>query len=291
MPVQVESAHRGPRISRLLLGLEFRRLRDERGEQLQETAKLLLISSSKLSRIETGQAVPRPRDLRDLIKHFGIEGTEAAARVRALAESAMEPGWWTELGIAMPSRLETFIEYENAAAEISSHEPIVFPGLLQTADYARAVVTDLTSTDAIDAPPIDDQVALRMARQEHVFDAPTPPVLRTAFPESVLARPVGTTAVMNAQLTLLAERSEDENTHVHVIPNSAGLYRAMEGGFTIFSFAIGQVPDVVNTESVLTNFFYTTEEVVAKHRALFNELGRKWLDRKESRDMIMSYRR
>ena len=174
----------GPLIPAWRFGGEIKRLRDVRGETLADTARGLMISTSKLSRIENGQGELRPRDVRDLLAYFDVGDSPTGAQLRDWAEQARVPGWWQDGAYQMPRRLDTFIAYENAASRIRGFVPNVVPGTLQTPEYARAtlrrLVPRLTDTE------LDEQVELRMARRAALAERDPPPETVLVIPESVL---------------------------------------------------------------------------------------------------------
>jgi transcriptional regulator with XRE-family HTH domain len=274
----------GPLIPRRRLGATFRRLREEKGEQLKDTAKNLMFSSSKLSRIETGVLEPQPRDLRDLLAYYGETDTALGDALRRWADDVRAPTWWTELGFRMQSRLSNFIAYETAAAVIRSHETTVVPGWVQTHDYARAVIERL-------APHLSPgearaQADLRVERQQRLDARAEPPTYVLAIPEPALRWQVGNSAVMRAQLEFLLERSEDPRLEIHVIPFAAGPYKAIEGGFTIFEFADPLDSSIVAVESVSSLNFLDDRDAVDTHTEYFEEISNRWLSASSSRAFI-----
>lgn len=276
----------GPLIPRRRLGAAFHGLREARGETLQRTAKALMFSPSKLSRIENGLAgEPHPRDVRDLIAHFGVEPTEAI-RLEELAAEARKPGWWQVPPYEMPSRIDTLISFESAASRIDSYVPTVVPGLLQTPEYARATISRAAPHLSPDA--VDVQVELRMERQRQLRDRPnSPPRQRYAAPETILHRRVGTASVMRNQLTELARTIENPLVEFYVIPFDAGIYEAVELSDTrIFSFANDADCDVVAIERARYIDFLEKPHTLEKYRGIFERLSDYWLDRSESSAFI-----
>jgi transcriptional regulator with XRE-family HTH domain len=278
----------GPLIPRRRFGGEIKRLRDARGETLADTARVLMISTSKLSRIETGQGELRPRDVRDLLAYFGIGDTPEGAQLQEWAEEARKPGWWQDGTYRMPQRLDTFIGYESAASRIEDYSPIVVPGWLQTAQYATETLRRLAPT--LTPEQVTEQVELRMERQEALASRENPPELLLAVPEAVLHRAVGTRAVMRDQLDLLLACSNDPLIELRIIPFAAGLYPAMEGGFAIFHFADERDPDVVAVETVSSTQFIDAEDRVDKHRESMRDLHNYWLSRADSTEFIREFR-
>lgn len=283
------SANTGPLIPRRRLGAAFRELREARNETLQQTAKALMFSPSKLSRIENGLAgEPHPRDVRDLLAHFDLNGTDRSGQLEELAAAGRVPGWWQVSPYTMPSRLDTYISFENAASRIENYIPTVVPGLLQTEAYATEVLRRLAPR--LSAGEIEQQVALRMARQRALRERDPAPELVLIAPETVLRRSVGDAAMMRGQLAALVDSYDDPQIDFRVIPFTAGLHPAMEGGYTLFHFEDPRDADVVALDTVSSTQFLDQEETVRKHRNTLQDLQKYWLGRTESRDFVRRFR-
>lgn len=277
----------GPLIPRRRLGAALRELREGRPETLQETAKALMFSPSKLSRIENGLAgEPHPRDVRDLIAHFRIAGTTAATTLESLAAEGRRPGWWQVSSYPMPKRLDTLISYESAASRIEAYVPLVVPGMLQTPAYAAAVLHSLAPH--LSADQLEDQVALRMRRQRELRGRAHPPVMCLTVPETVLHRVVGSPAVMREQIQaiLAAEPAVD----LHVVPFAVGLYQATETATTtLFHFENSLDPDVVSVETLTSIQFIDGEDRIRRYREALAELADIRLNREQSRDFVARF--
>lgn len=279
----------GPLLPRRRLGAAFKELRESAGQTLQQAATSLLFSPSKLSRIENGLAgEPHPRDVRDILAHFGVDADHASEMVQ-LAEAGRVPGWWQVPPYDMPSRLDTFISYESVASRIQAYEPAVVPGLLQTPAYANAVLTRLAPW--LDAEAVALQVQIRMRRQlEHRQRSPRPITLH-ALSEAVLRRGAGSPSIMRDQLNALVEASEDPLVELHILPFSAGLYEAIAlSTTTVFSFDDVDDLDVVAIERDRSVQFLEKAENVRHYRDVIANLASFWLDRVESRSFINSIR-
>jgi transcriptional regulator with XRE-family HTH domain len=286
----VDTTGAGPLLPRRRLGAALRAAREARGETLQETAQAVMFSPSKLSRIENGQAGdPHPRDVRDLLAHFAITGARAR-ELDALAEEARRPGWWQVPPYDMPSRLDTFISYENAASDIDVYSPSAVPGLLQTADYAHAVLSRLLPT--LTPAEVARQAELRLERRRRMEARAVQPRQRYIVPETILLRQVGSVATMNQQLSALVEETARPGIEFHLIPFSAGMYEAMElTTVTIFGFADEADPDVVCIERVRHADFSDRPQTLTKYREIFDRLQDYWLDPPESRRFVDRIRR
>jgi transcriptional regulator with XRE-family HTH domain len=281
----VTTSNTGPLIPRRRLGAAFKQLREARGETLQQTSKALLFSPSKLSRIENGSASePHPRDVRDLIAHFGVEG-DAAAELEALAEAGRQPGWWQLPPYEFTGDLDTFISYESAASRICEYSPVVVPGLLQTDEYAGQVFR--TFLPDVASAQIERLVTGRMQRQHQIESRPARPERVHVAPETILHRLVGTPSVMATQMAALLDSSNEPSIELHIIPYTSGLY---EGAHltttTLFAFESAADSDVVAIERIRHTEFLERLRTVEKYREILDRLSQYWLDENKSKEFI-----
>ena len=276
----------GPLIPRRRLGAAFRELREAKGETLQQTAKALLFSPSKLSRIENGLAgEPHPRDVRDLIAHFGLDDTSMANELDQLAQAGRVPGWWQEPSFRMKSWLDTFISYESAADRIEAYVPTVVPGVIQTREYATECLRRLAPH--LQPDELAHQVEIRMQRQEQLRDRPDPPTQLNVVPETVLHRRVGSAQTMADQLKTMIAYFDNPLFEIHVIPFSAGLYEAADvSTMTLFKFNGQRDNNVVALERVQFTQFLDKPDAVEKYQGVIDRLSHYWLDRSASRAFI-----
>jgi transcriptional regulator with XRE-family HTH domain len=285
----VATANTGPLIPRRRLGAAFRELREARGETLQQTAKALMFSPSKLSRIENGLAgEPHPRDVRDLLAHFQVNGA-AAGEFEELAEDGRHPGWWQVPPYRIPPQLDELIAYESAASRINSYESTVAPGLLQTRAYAHATLSSVLPM--LSASEIEHQVDIRMERQRRMQDRAHPPELCFVVPETILHRRIGSREVMYEQLTALLDVFNQDHIALHVIPFRAGIYPAAEmGSVAVYSFPDGIHDDVACIERYQHAEFLTRKSDADKHSRVLESLSEYYLDATQSRAFIKQIR-
>ena len=176
-----------PTVRRKRLGTELRRLREQARLTCESVGQRLDCSGTRISRMETGRISVRPGDVRELLEVYGVTGDRADALVE-LAREARRKGWWHRFGPVTPSWLEPYLGLEAEAARLREFQSMVLPGLLQTEDYARAMLR--TAPGAGPADDIEQQVALRMARQQ-VLGGTAPPELCLVLGEGVLRVQVG----------------------------------------------------------------------------------------------------
>jgi len=134
----------GPLAPRRAIATVLRQLREEAGKSLNDVAEDLLISRSKLSRLENAQGKPLPRDIRDLIRYYKIEGSPAAGSLQRWVKDAQRQGWWTEFDVLLGTGgLDAHVAYEADAAVERTYTLPFLPALLQTDDYAAAIFRDM----------------------------------------------------------------------------------------------------------------------------------------------------
>jgi hypothetical protein len=242
----------GPTVLRMLLGMQLRQLRESKGVTREAAGWEIRASESKISRMELGRVGFKERDVADLLTLYGVTDQAAREPLMALARAANSPGWWHQFGDVMPTWFQSYLGLEAAASVIRTYEVQFVPGLLQTREYARAVV--LIGYGDTSDEEIDRRVELRLSRQQ-VLNRPNPPRVWAVVDEAVLRRPIGGPAVMRAQLLALIEAAKRPNVHMQVVPFEAGGHAAAGGNFTILRFADEELPDIVYLEH-LTSALY-----------------------------------
>ncbi|MET8360097.1 helix-turn-helix transcriptional regulator [Micromonospora sp. NPDC005171] len=242
----------GPTVLRMLLGAQLRRLRESSGVTREGAGWEIRSSESKISRMELGRVGFKERDVADLLTLYGVTEEQERDALLKLARDANSPGWWHRYGDVLPSWFQSYLGLEAAAALIRSYEVQFVPGLLQTREYARAVV--LLGHGAADPGEIDRRVALRMQRQQ-LLQRENPPQLWAVVDEAALRRPIGGAEVMRGQLTALIEATKSPHIRLQVIPFAAGGHAAAGGAFTILRFGDQELPDIVYIEQ-LTSAIY-----------------------------------
>ncbi|GAA0405184.1 helix-turn-helix domain-containing protein [Micromonospora gifhornensis] len=247
----------GPTVLRMLLGAQLRRLRESRGVTRESAGWEIRSSESKISRMELGRVGFKERDVADLLTLYGVTAEQERAALLKLARDANNPGWWHRYGDVLPSWFQSYLGLEAAAVLIRSYEVQFVPGLLQTREYARAVV--LLGHGQADFDEIERRVDLRMRRQE-LLRRPRPPRLWAVVDEAALRRPIGGPAVMRGQLQALLEATRTPNVRLQVIPFAAGGHAAAGGAFTILRFGDQDLPDIVYIEQLTSALYLDKRE-------------------------------
>jgi transcriptional regulator with XRE-family HTH domain len=241
-----------PTAARMLLGAYLRRLREDRGITLEDAGDTIRASHSKMSRMELGRVGFKPRDVLDLLGLYGVRDERELMAMLARVRDANAPGPWQPYSDILPDWFQRYLDLEAAASLIRTYEVQFVPGLLQTKEYARAVVR-LGHGEAREEE-IDLRVHVRLERQA-LLNRSKPPQLWAVVDEAALRRPLGGLRVMRDQIQALIEATELPNVKLQVIPLEAGGHSAVGGSFTILRFPHDDLPDIVYLEQ-LTNAQY-----------------------------------
>ncbi|MFI6826588.1 helix-turn-helix domain-containing protein [Kribbella sp. NPDC050241] len=243
----------GPTALRMMLGSHLRRLRERAGVSRSDAGWTIRASESKISRLELGRVGFKERDVEDLLSLYGVTDARERERLLELAREANNRGWWHRYGDVTPDWFDAYLGLEAAAELIRTYEIQFVPGLLQTADYARAVAR-LTPGNARADEEIERIVALRTRRQR-VLDREPPLKLWAVIEESVLLRPIGGLDVLRDQLDALREASRRPNVTLQIVPLRSPGHAATGGAFTLLRFPQHDLPDIVYLEH-LTSALY-----------------------------------
>lgn len=254
----------GPTVLRMVVGSQLRKLREENGISREAAGYEIRSSESKISRMELGRVGFKVRDVADLLTLYGIHDQEKREALLELARQANNPGWWHRYGDVLPQWFNLYLGLESAAALIRTYEVQFIPGLLQTPDYARAVV--LLGHGTASPEEIDRRVQARMERQQK-FTQGDARHLWAVLDEAVLRRPIGGMAVMRAQIAALIEAAKDPNITIQVIPFEAGGHAATGGAFTMMRFAEEDLPDVIFTEQLTGALYLDKRDDVDEYAA------------------------
>jgi hypothetical protein len=254
-----------PAVRRRRLGQELRQLRETAGLTIGEVAQELGVSPAKISRIETGRISLRPRDASDLLDQYGIQGTHRD-NLLTLTREARQQGWWHSYSDVLSEGLDVWTGLETEAEAIRLYEVQLVPGLLQTSEYARAVLRAHYHFE----PPaqIERRVKLRMARQQLVIEQNNTPIW-AVLDEAVLRRQMGPPEIMQSQYRQLLEFSEKNNITIQLLPLDAGVYSGVPVGFSIMQLAHPD-PEVVVIEYRGGILYIERSEDVAAHAHVFD---------------------
>jgi hypothetical protein len=233
-----------PTARRIVLGAQLRRLREKTEISRADAGYFIRGSDSKISRMELGRVGFKERDVADLLSMYGVHDEQERAVFLEMVRKSNERGWWHRYSGTMPNWFQDYVGLEESAALIQSHEQQFVPGLMQTEDYIRAVVSH--GRPELMDPEGERRVALRLQRQK-VLTRPGAPRLWTVVDESVLHRPIGGHRVLREQIEHLLELTRQPNVTLQILPYHMSGYAA-EGAFSILRFAEPTLPDIVYIE-------------------------------------------
>jgi len=254
-----------PTVRRRRLSGELRRLRDQAKLTIDDVAEKLSCSASKISRIETGHVGVTPRDTRDMLKLYGVEPDQLEALVQ-LAKEARRKGWWHSYNEVFTG---AFVGLEAETSSLRAYQALLVPGLLQTEDYMRAVIS-AARPDATEAH-VEKRVKARLARQRLLTDI-DPPRYWAVIDEAVLCRMVGGPKVMHAQLNWLIARASLPHVTIQVLPFNAGAHAGMEGPFLILGFPEQADPDVVYVDNTTAGIYLEEPAEILRYTLMFDHL-------------------
>ncbi|GAA4196532.1 helix-turn-helix transcriptional regulator [Microbispora amethystogenes] len=266
--IQIQAGS-GPTALRILLGSQLRKLRESKGISRDQAGRCIRASESKISRMELGRVGFKERDVTDLLVLYGVEDDETRDVVMNLVDQANEPGWWHRFNDLLPTWFQAYVGLEEAAERIRTYEVQFVPGLLQTKEYARAVIT----AGAVGAAPeeIARRVDLRLQRQR-ILDGGNAPTFWAVIDEAALRRPIGGTEVMRGQVQHLIDLMNQPNITIQVIPFSFGGHAAEGGAFSILRFSDQDLPDIVYVEQLASALYLDKREEVDRYTGVMERL-------------------
>jgi transcriptional regulator with XRE-family HTH domain len=264
------------------LGAELRRLRERAQRTVGDVAKELGWSESKLSRVETASSGIRNPDLDRLLTAYQVSDQERA-RIAALAGLSRQRTWWEAYGEALLDPYETYIGFEAEASSIHAYDANLLNGLLQTVEYANAIIKAVSVGER--SGVISQRVAVRMARQA-VLTRDPPPELCVVLDEAVLRRPIGGPDVMRRQLMRLLEVSEQPRITVLVLPFAVGAHRGVDGSFSILEFPNDVDRPLAYCDGMTGGVFRSKSEDLRRYWMSFEALRSVALGPHETTDFI-----
>jgi len=271
--------HRSPTIRRRRLGVELRRHREAAGVTIDVVADRLGCSTSKVSRIETGHTSASPTDVQLILDIYGVDPSIMAELVQIAREARLK-GWWHPYSTVLTS---AYVGLETAARSIRQYEQHVVPGLLQSEEYAIALIRGAQVDDV--EQEIEQRVRVRMQRQALLIQD-DPIDLRVVLDEAVLSRPVGGELVMLDQMKKLIEVARLPNVTLQILPFVAGAHAGMDGSFVILEFEEEGDADVVFIDNATGGLFLEKAEELSKYVPIFDTVRAAALPPEESIEMI-----
>ncbi|MEU6808010.1 helix-turn-helix transcriptional regulator [Streptomyces sp. NPDC046831] len=276
-----------PTVLRMVLGKRLRHLRERAGVSFDEAARAIEVTALTVRRIEKAEVGLRIPYVRELLRAYGVPAAEIDGFL-TLAREANKPGWWYKYRDVLPDWFSAYVSLESEASVIRLYEPHYVPGLLQTHEYATALMR--TGFPNESAEEIERRVALRLRRQD-LLAKPDAPAVWAILEETVLRRPVGGVEVMRAQLDRLAEVLEMPKVRIQVMRLSAGAHPGAFGPFHHFRFGFSELPDVVYTENLAGSVYYDRPDDVVTYLEVLDRMSVQAEPVTRTRDILAELRK
>ncbi|MBT3154189.1 helix-turn-helix domain-containing protein [Streptomyces sp. CHD11] len=259
-----------PTVGQVVLGRRLYELREAAGLSREEAARILRVAPATVRRMEMAEVALKIPYVQLLLTAYGVADGESEAFVE-LAEEANRPGWWQRYHDVLPEWFSLYVSLEGAARIIRSYEPHFVPGLLQTEDYARAVLEAGTIGNA-GRDAVERHVSLRMERQR-LLERSDPPHLWVLMEETVLRRPVSVDGrVMRDQLDKLLDYSARDRITLQVAEFADGPHPGTYAPFSLFRFAEPELPDMVFTEYLTGALYLDSRREVSVHLEVLDHM-------------------
>lgn len=281
-----------PILRRRRLGLELRRLRERAGltgDQVIE--RIGWASASKLSRLENGRSRPELRDVLDLLDLYQV-GEPTRRELVAITNEAGDMRGWLRSYPVMTPRQRGYAELEAGCADIREYSPVIVPGLLQTAEYARVRIVSsqplvMRADDGNVGDP-DTEVAARMARQSLLIRQSEPPRYAAVIEETALGPRSGPPEVVRAQLQQLCRLSERPSITLQVLPRDVRIsnWFLPQTAFSLYRFSDPQDPETLAIEGLSTNMVLTDRSEFRRYSMVFDWLQSAALSAAETVDWL-----
>jgi len=253
------------------LGSKLRQMRLDAGKTVADVGAARLGSETTIWRLENGQGgVPKVGTVLGLCRLYGADA-ETTDLLIALAEGSDQEDWWeAAYGDVLPRWFQVYVGLEAGASSIRTYDGELVHGLLQTADYARAVY-QASQPDAAEEA-IKQHVEIRLERQRNVLNRPQPARMTTLMGAGVLARAVGGPAVMAQQITHLRSLTQHDQVDIRVLPWEAGAHAAMLGAFALLDFDDDADPPIVYIEAEAGARYLAKQNELAGYRRIFDSI-------------------
>jgi transcriptional regulator with XRE-family HTH domain len=280
-----------PPVRRRRLAAELRRLRIGMNKTAEEVAGVLGWSKAKISRYELAQGGLKPDDVAKLLEFYGIQASQRE-QLLALAEEGTHRGWWETYDDVLTEGHLDYIALEAEATSILEWQINVVPGLLQTEQYARNILSAYQEVATISPRAVERRVETRLIRQQ-LLTRDEPLKYVALLDESVLYRRRGNQSVMQAQLQRLADASRLPNVTIQILPLRRDHGLAVDS-FSIFQFGKAHettLHDVISLENVSNELYVEGDTDTHQFRLAFTHLTEESLSPQESQDLILTVSR
>jgi hypothetical protein len=272
-----------PTVLKILLGAQLRRLRETAGVSRDDAGYHIRASGSKISRLELGRVSFKERDVSDLLDMYHVGGEQKDQLVQLTREANATP-WWQKYREVVPDWFQVYVGLEEAATLIRVYEVQFVPGLLQTEEYARAVV--MQGSPGVSADEVDNRVSVRLGRQRLFAKEENAPRLWAIVDEAALRRPMGGRDVLAGQVKRLMEAVSEPNITLQVMPFKYGGHGAEGGAFTIMRFPEADLPDMVYMEYLTGAHYIDKPDEVEVYAAVMERLSVAGTSPEKTRDIL-----
>ncbi|MFI8950181.1 helix-turn-helix transcriptional regulator [Streptomyces sp. NPDC053750] len=277
-----------PTVGQVVLGRRLQELRETAGLKREEAAKVLRVAPATVRRMEMAEVALKIPYVQILLTAYGVPADEVSAFV-TLAEEANQPGWWQRYHDVLPDWFSMYVSLEGAARIVRSYEPHFVPGLLQTEDYARAVMEAGTIGNA-GGEAVERHVSLRMERQR-LLERADPPHLWVVMDETVLRRPVSIDGrVMRDQLDKMLQLATRDRVTLQVAEFDDGPHPGTYAPFTLFRFAEPELPDMVFTEYLTGALYLDSRTEVSAHLEVLDHMTARAASTQRTEKILRAYR-
>jgi transcriptional regulator with XRE-family HTH domain len=253
----------------MILGRRLQEMRLNAGASLEDAARALRVKPLTIRRLEKAEVGLKPLYVEKLLETYGADRQEIDEFV-TMADKANEPGWWHPYRDVLPNWFSAYVSLESGAKTLRTYEPQYVTGLLQTHDYAKAILRGGFPNDSEE--DLDRRIRLRL-RLQSLLERPDAPVLWVVLEEAVLHRVVGGPKVMREQIERLLEVSELEHVSVDVVPFAAGAHTGACAPFTYFRFEEPELPDIVYSEILSAAVYLDQRSDVVTHLEAHNRMS------------------
>lgn len=274
-----------PTLRRRRLSAELCRLREQAGLTQTEVTKRLEWSQGKLARMERGEWLrPDPHDIRLLLDQYDVTDERQREQLITWAREGRQRGWWHPYRDMLSATFSTYIGLEAEATSLYTFQLIVVPGLLQTADYARGLIS--RGPEEISEEEVERKAEVRTARQELITRTDDPLRLWAVMDEAAMRRPVTGPQTMREQMRHLLELARLPKVTLQVIPFSSGAHPGTAGAFSLLEFSHPDDPQAAYVETVGGELFVENHEEVNAYQLAFRRLTAFAADPARTLDLI-----
>lgn len=278
-----------PTIGQIVLSRQLLALREKAGLSRDQAGQLLRVTAATVRRMEMAEVALKVPYLQILLPAYDVPGDEIDIFLR-LADEANKPGWWQRFHDVLPDWFSGYVSLEEAAETIRCYEPHFVPGLLQTEDYARSILTrGALGQQMSDPTRVDRQVALRLERQA-LLTGTDAPVFWAVLDETVLRRLVGSPDVMRAQVDRLLEASELPNVTLQIAEFASGHHPGTYSPFVLFRFGIPEVRDMVYIEYLTGALYLDEDSEVSEHMEAMDRMVAHAESASRTRQLLSDFR-